>query len=201
VIRLANFHWPRRQVNRRLNVGLELLIQAADNLAEWAINVLRVLDRVTQGRSINAQELDVGARDEVACQLTQNEATRDGGNGLVNTLDHTAGGQPLLVGAVVLLQYIGGEGAWQVVLFKQPPVQVFELSVLNRMEIKRQIPIPPLFVQNALVLCGRNAAARASPHPDAAFVLYWWGVRWLDGYHGDFAAGEILPFDRQAGYG
>ena len=148
IVRLANLHWPRRHVNRRLNVGLELLIQAADDLAEWAINVLRVLDRITQGRSINAQELNVGVRNEVACQFAQNEATRDGGNGLVNTLDHPAGGQPLLVGAVVLLQDIGGEGARQIILFKQPSVQVFELGMLNRMKIKRQVPMPPLLVQS-----------------------------------------------------
>jgi len=109
--------WPFFQrgwasiVNRSLNMGLHLLIQAADDLAEWAVNVLRILNGICQGCSINPQELDVGARNEIAGQFAQNEAASHSGNRLVNTLDHPACGQPFREGAVVFLQDIGSKSA------------------------------------------------------------------------------------------
>ena len=201
VIGLANLRWPGGHINRRLDVGFHLLIQAADDLTERSINVLRVLDRVGQSRSINSQELDVGARDEIAGQFAQNQATGDRGDWLVNPLDHAGRGQTLLIGTVVLFQDIGSHGPGQVLLLKKPSIQIVQFGVLHRVEVERQIMMAALLVQNSLVLGGGNRTTRAGSYPDPSFVLNWWSVGRLDENHREFATGKFFPFDGHAGYG
>ena len=151
-------------------VGSEFLVEAAQHVADGATDVLAVDDLVVGLDAVEAEELDVRAREEVLRVLPQHEQTEHGRDGVVARCDHLGGGKLLLAGAVVGVEHLARDGLGQVLVLEVAKAEVVECGRGNALDVERGVGGAAALVEDALILRGGETAPRPDPDVDGAAV-------------------------------